>query len=104
MNPDPPAWLASADRDGHDRYRVPAIGSYSEGAALLLAGGKVLISKYAQLAAYDAASGALSWSIDQSKVYPGRAQVQGLADLGDGKIAFAMYEYGQASGVYIAEL
>lgn len=102
-SPSSPAWLVSADRDGHDRYRVPASVASMSG-VFLIAGGKVVMSSGAVLAAYDAASGAASWSIDLRATYTnGYARVSGIADLGDGGLAFAMYDYGVASGFYRAD-
>jgi outer membrane protein assembly factor BamB len=102
-NPNAPAWLVSADRNGRNLYRVPAPVA-SESGVFLIAGGKVVMSNGAALAAFDAATGAASWSIDLSATYSNSyAVVTGIADLGDGGLAFAMYDYGIASGLYRAD-
>ena len=104
-NWNPPAWLASSDSDGKNRYRfqTPLLYSDSPG-AFLVAGGKVVMSSGAALAAYDALSGAAAWSIDLSATYlHGYAEVRGIADLGNGELAFAMYDYNNASGIYLVD-
>lgn len=97
------AWVASADADGRDRFRVKTTLTYPVDAHLI-AGGMLVIAKGAIVAAFDAASGSPSWSLDLSRTYTdGYARSQGIADLGDGKLALAMYDYNVASGLYIVD-
>jgi PQQ-like domain len=96
-------WLVSASRDGANRYRVP-ISVASRGGVFLIAAGKVVLSNGARLAAYDAASAAPSWMIDQRVKYPGDARVSGIADLGNGNLAFSLSEYGTASGLFVVDM
>ena len=103
LDPAAPAWVASADADGHDRFRVKTTLTYPVDAHLIAAG-MLVVAKGAIVAAFDAASGAPSWSLDLSRTYTdGYAQSQGIADLGEGKIALAMYDYNVASGLYVVD-
>lgn len=98
-----PAWLVSTDGTGRDRYRAP-LASYSDEGVFLLAGGKILLSNSAVLSAYDAATGTASWAIDLSAKYRASSRVTGVADLGNGEIAFGMSDGLSANGIYLADL
>src|SRR4051812_31371708 len=103
QTPAAPAWLVSADADGKDRYRV-ATSLRSSVHTFIVAGAKVVVSSWAVISAYDAATGAAAWSLDLSATYrDGYATVQGIADLGNGELALAMYDYGIASGLYLVD-
>jgi hypothetical protein len=98
-----PAWLVSTNGDGNERYRA-RLSAYSERSRVLLAGGKVLFATPVVVSAYDAATGAPSWSIDLSQTYRANPRVTGITDLGNGEIAFGMRDDATANRVYLADL
>ncbi len=104
-NPNTQAFLVSADRDGRNRYRLPvSLPASFEGGVFLLAGNTVVLSSGAVLAGYAAATGAFSWLIDLRATYPDRSAVlAGIADLGNGELAFAVGDFNVASGLYLAD-
>jgi hypothetical protein len=97
-----PVWLVSVDSSGRDRYRAPISGYSDEGPRVFLASGKFVIVGPGMVWAYEAATGAPSWTIDLSASwrYP---NIMGAADLGDGHFAFALSN-GSTSTVYLASL
>src|SRR5438445_496277 len=74
----------------------------------MVAYGKVFMTDGAELAAYDAATGALSWTFDLSSTFSG-GSVNGLADASKGKLVFgvgsdklsAVYEVDANTGAMI---
>ncbi len=99
QNQHPPAFLTSADSNGKNRFRVPAqVASDQLTGPFMVAYGKVFMTRGAKLAAYDAATGALSWTFDLSSTFSG-GSVSGVADAGEGKLVFGVGN-GQSSAVY----
>jgi hypothetical protein len=101
--PPGPAWLVSSGANGTERYRA-RLASYSSNGAFILAGGRVVLSDSAVLSAYDASTGAPAWVLDLSTTYQGETYLSGLADLGDGTIAFVMWDGHGGSGAHVASL
>ena len=97
QNPDPPAFLVSADsKDGQNRYRVSAPGSTV--GSFMLADGNVVLSQGLVVTAYAAATGARSWSLDLTAARPtGYDGIGWMTDLGDGRIAFTRYSNSEGS-------
>jgi len=94
----PHRFLVSTDSDGKDRYRI-ALPRTEAAGSFAVASGKVLLSQAATIEAYDAATGANSWSVDMSAAYPGASKVSGFVDLGDGNVAVSL-----DSGLYFIEI
>jgi len=97
------AWIGSADANGRDRFRVRTGLTYPVDAHLI-AGDLLVVAKGAIVAAFDAANGSSAWSLDLRHTYTSdHARSQGIADLGNGKLALAMHDDKIASGLYIVE-
>ena len=95
-----PAWLVSADRDGHDRYREP-ISTYAEFYSLMFAAGeKAIVMTPTTVQAYDLATGAASWAIDFGTKYQGGGPTGGL-DVGNGDALLGFQTYGGSNDVYL---
>jgi hypothetical protein len=90
QNQHPPAFLTSADSNGQNRFRVSAQMAPAQlTGSFMVAYGKVFMASGAELAAYDAATGALSWTVDLSSTFSG-GSVNGVADAGKGKLVFSV--------------
>jgi hypothetical protein len=97
------AWVGSADANGRDRFRVRTELTYPVDAHLI-AGDLLVVAKGAIVDAFNAANGSAAWSLDLRHTYADdRARSQGIADLGNGKLALAMYDSNVASGLYIVD-
>jgi outer membrane protein assembly factor BamB len=99
QNQHPPAFLTSADSNGHDRFRVPApVASDQLTGPFMVADGKVFMSGGPKLAAYDASTGALSWTLDLTAMFPS-GNVNSVADASSGKVVFGIGN-SQSSAVF----
>jgi outer membrane protein assembly factor BamB len=98
QNTRPPAFLTSADANGKDRFRVPASVAPEQLTGSFMVGyGKVFMTSAAQLAAYDATTGAQSWTLDLGSTFAGG--VMNIVDAGNGNLVLAI-DTNQMSGVY----
>jgi len=101
QNTRPPAFLTSADANGKDRFRVPAPVAPEQLTGSFMVGyGKVFMTSGTQLAAYDASTGAASWTLDLSSTFAGGAM--NMVDAGNGTLVLAV-DTNQMSGIYAVD-
>lgn len=90
QNQHPPAFLTSADSNGQERFRVPAPVAPDQLTGSFLVGyGRIFMAAGSRFAAYEAATGALSWTLDLTSTFPG-GNVNGVADAGNGNLVFGV--------------